>query len=102
VLVVTGGVARHQLYLSDMREDDGESHDRNVKPDPISARATVVIDAIVAYGRAWRQYEATVGELSSMNNRELADLGITRSDIPRVAWYADALSSNTAETAQNQ
>lgn len=37
---------------------------------------------------SWRQYEITVRELSSMSNRELADLRITRSDIPHIAWGA--------------
>jgi len=27
-----------------------------------------------------------VKELSNLNDRELADIGITRSDIPRLAW----------------
>jgi uncharacterized protein YjiS (DUF1127 family) len=27
-----------------------------------------------------------VRELSNLNDRELADIGITRSDIPRLAW----------------
>jgi uncharacterized protein YjiS (DUF1127 family) len=63
---------------------------RNAKRASISA-ATAVIEAVVAYGRAWRQYESTVRELSSMSDRELADLRITRSDIPHIAWDADAL-----------
>jgi uncharacterized protein YjiS (DUF1127 family) len=34
---------------------------------------------------AWWRYETTVRELSQLCDRELADLGITRWDIPRVA-----------------
>jgi uncharacterized protein YjiS (DUF1127 family) len=35
--------------------------------------------------RNWRRYRETVNELSRLSNRELADLGITRSDIVAVA-----------------
>lgn len=33
----------------------------------------------------WKRYSRTVSELQSLSNRELADLGIMRSDIQRVA-----------------
>lgn len=33
----------------------------------------------------WRRYRDTVSELSSLTNRELNDLGISRADIPFVA-----------------
>ncbi len=36
--------------------------------------------------QAWRRYNASLGELSHLNDRELADIGIARSDIPRIAW----------------
>lgn len=35
--------------------------------------------------RTWRRYRETVNELSRLSNRELNDLGISRSDIPYVA-----------------
>lgn len=38
--------------------------------------------------RRWQRYNRTVTELSHLTNRELADLGMTRSDIPRVAREA--------------
>ena len=41
---------------------------------------------IVRFLHAWRRYGIAVHELSYLNDRELADIGITRSDIPRVAW----------------
>jgi uncharacterized protein YjiS (DUF1127 family) len=34
----------------------------------------------------WRRFNANLNELSHLSNRELADLGITRADIYRVAW----------------
>jgi uncharacterized protein YjiS (DUF1127 family) len=35
--------------------------------------------------RNWRRYRETVNELSRLSNRELTDLGITRSEIETVA-----------------
>jgi uncharacterized protein YjiS (DUF1127 family) len=35
--------------------------------------------------RAWRRYNETVRELNRLNTRQLADLGINRGDIERVA-----------------
>jgi uncharacterized protein YjiS (DUF1127 family) len=36
----------------------------------------------------WQRYNRTVTELESLSNRDLADLGISRSDIPRLAREA--------------
>ena len=36
----------------------------------------------------WMKYRQTVSELNRMNSRELADLGINREDIRRVARKA--------------
>ena len=36
--------------------------------------------------RSWRRYEASLRELSRLGDRELADIGISRSDIPRIYW----------------
>jgi len=45
-----------------------------------------MIVAILTFLRNWKRYNASLRELHSLGDRELADLGITRSDIPRVAW----------------
>ena len=42
--------------------------------------------AILNFLRSWRRYNACLNELYQLGDRELADIGITRSDIPRVAW----------------
>jgi uncharacterized protein YjiS (DUF1127 family) len=34
----------------------------------------------------WRRFNANLRELSHLSDRELADLGITRADIYRLAW----------------
>jgi uncharacterized protein YjiS (DUF1127 family) len=36
----------------------------------------------------WKRYSRTVSELQSLSNRELADLGIARTDIGRIAKEA--------------
>jgi uncharacterized protein YjiS (DUF1127 family) len=38
--------------------------------------------------RDWKRYNRSVTELSRLGDRELADIGISRSDIQRVAWSA--------------
>jgi uncharacterized protein YjiS (DUF1127 family) len=38
--------------------------------------------------RTWRSYERSLSELSRLDDRELADIGISRSEIPAVAWGA--------------
>jgi len=42
--------------------------------------------SFVRYLQAWKYYGVAVRELSNLYDRELADLGITRSDIPQIAW----------------
>jgi len=36
--------------------------------------------------RQWRRYNQSVIELNRLGDRGLADIGITRGDIPRAAW----------------
>ena len=43
---------------------------------------------LIHFLRAWRRYNASVRELSSLGDRELADIGIARGDIPMVAWQS--------------
>jgi uncharacterized protein YjiS (DUF1127 family) len=43
---------------------------------------------IVRFIREWNRYNRSLTELSRLGDRELADIGISRSDIPRVAWNA--------------
>ena len=41
---------------------------------------------IIRFLQSWRRYGLAVQELAQLNDRELADIGITRGDIPRIAW----------------
>jgi uncharacterized protein YjiS (DUF1127 family) len=42
--------------------------------------------ALVRFVQSWKRYNTSLRELSQLGDRELADIGISRSDIPRVAW----------------
>jgi uncharacterized protein YjiS (DUF1127 family) len=42
--------------------------------------------SVIRFLQVWRRYNAAVRELSRLGDRELADIGISRSDINRVAW----------------
>ena len=56
---------------------------------PVARRqkgTTIMLVAILNFLRSWRRYNACLNELHQLGDRELADIGITRSDIPRVAW----------------
>jgi uncharacterized protein YjiS (DUF1127 family) len=45
-----------------------------------------MILSILKFLQSWKRYNASLRELSQLGDRELADIGITRSDIPRIAW----------------
>ena len=45
-----------------------------------------MLTSFIRFVQNWRHYGETVRELSNLTDRELADLGITRSDIPHDAW----------------
>ena len=44
--------------------------------------------AIVRFVRSWKDYQKSLSELSRLGDRELADIGVARADIPRLAWDA--------------
>jgi uncharacterized protein YjiS (DUF1127 family) len=47
-----------------------------------------MFSSLVRIIRAWKRYNESVAELNNLGDRELADIGISRSDIQRVAWNA--------------
>jgi uncharacterized protein YjiS (DUF1127 family) len=49
---------------------------------------TTMFASIVRFVREWRRYNSSMRELSRLGDRELADIGISRSDIARVSWTA--------------
>ena len=47
-----------------------------------------MLTALVRFIQSWKNYNRSLNELSRLGDRELADIGISRSDIPRLAWKA--------------
>lgn len=45
-----------------------------------------LFSSIIHMFRVWHRYNESFRELSRLGDRELADIGICRSDIPRIAW----------------
>ena len=48
-------------------------------------KETTMLLSLIRMIQAFRDYQRNVAELSQLNDRELADIGLDRSDIPRVA-----------------
>jgi uncharacterized protein YjiS (DUF1127 family) len=57
-------------------------------PSAGQANEETMLVAIVRSIREWRRYRRSLSELSHLDDRELADIGLSRSDIMRVAWNA--------------
>jgi len=50
----------------------------------VPPRKSRFIPALIAAFKAWREKSAAMADLSMMTDRELADIGLTRSDLGRV------------------
>ena len=46
----------------------------------------MILSHIVRTWQQWRRYNRSLTELNRLGDRDLADIGISRGDIPRVAW----------------
>ncbi len=46
----------------------------------------MILSRLIRLMRVWWRYNESVRELSLLGDRELADIGISRSEIPAVAW----------------
>ena len=44
--------------------------------------------SLVRFIQSWKNYNRSLRELSRLGDRELADIGVSRSDIARMAWDA--------------
>jgi uncharacterized protein YjiS (DUF1127 family) len=53
---------------------------------PTKNKEIQMFTTVVRFLRSWRRYNRSLNELSRLGDRELADIGISRSDIPRIAW----------------
>ena len=52
---------------------------------PLVGAACRMLLSLIRMIQAFRDYRRNVNELSQLSDRELADIGLDRSDIPRVA-----------------
>ena len=59
--------------------------DRGFSPAPQRVN-DMFLSHVVGVFQQWRRYNQSLRELNRLGDRELADIGITRGDIPRVAW----------------
>ena len=48
-------------------------------------RTKPMLSPVIRFFQNWKRYGLAMQELSQLSDRELADIGITRSDIPRIA-----------------
>ena len=51
----------------------------------VDTRRLPMLLSLIRMIKAFRDYQRNVSELSQLSDRELADIGLDRSDIPRVA-----------------
>jgi|GEM_PF-144881 uncharacterized protein YjiS (DUF1127 family) len=49
-------------------------------------RTYQMLASIIRLFQAWKRYADAVQELSHLSDRELADIGVNRSEIQRLAW----------------
>jgi len=47
----------------------------------------MLISRFIRLVRAWWRYNASVRELARLNDPELADIGVSRSEITAIAWH---------------
>jgi uncharacterized protein YjiS (DUF1127 family) len=72
------GAAWNSISLTSIR--------RRSRPAKKYLKGKVMLLSIIRFLRSWKRYNASLRELYQLGDRELGDIGITRSDIPRVAW----------------
>lgn len=68
----------------------------------VSRFVSKLVSPIVAKAKAWRIQSRTREELEALDDRTLADIGLTRNDIPRVAagmWVPEARAVRTSYAA---
>jgi uncharacterized protein YjiS (DUF1127 family) len=81
------GAAQHFIFIKSFQTlicipDNG--HRRRYRT--ARKEITPMLSHLIRLFRAWRRYEASLRELSRLGDRELADIGVARSEISRIAW----------------
>ena len=57
----------------------------------------MILSHVIHALRVWRRYRLCVQELSRLSDIELADIGVTRSGIPSVAWHVSRENAGMSE-----
>lgn len=65
---------------------------------PVGWRIAAVLASLVNAARTWFEKHDTLAEMQRMSDRELADIGLTRSDLPRIFDSAFAADHARART----
>jgi uncharacterized protein YjiS (DUF1127 family) len=60
------------------------------------------INQIGRFLQQWRRYNRSLHELSQLGDHELADIGISRSDIPRIAWDSSVREASKGTRASGR
>jgi uncharacterized protein YjiS (DUF1127 family) len=50
-------------------------------------KVPMFIAKLIGWYRMWSRYQQGVRELSQLSDRELADIGVARSEITAIAWH---------------
>ena len=74
---MTPAAMRQEPYIEFRRIGAGTGRPR---------KAIAMLLSIIRFIQSWKRYNANLRELNNLGDRELADIGISRSDIPRLAW----------------
>ena len=57
-----------------------------IRPSRNTRKRNIMFASIVRFISEWKAFNRSLSELNRLGDRELADIGISRSDIARVAW----------------
>ena len=79
---------RYSEIIDDLEDDSAPTNDKSSRCIPALRRRKgrkIMFTSIVRRYQAWRRYETVRRELSHLTDRKLADIGISRSDIERIA-----------------
>ena len=65
-----------------------DTHANGSLTERLMASASSLLEAAALRRAKRRVYRKTLDELSALSNRDLADLGIARGELRRIAWEA--------------
>ena len=80
-------MAAHSITAKDINALSGRDYPR-ARQGRITAAVRRLMTALAARYAAWRNYRSTLDELGALTDRQLADIGVARGEILRVARTA--------------